>query len=209
MGRDICRWGKAGGLHIFSQVFFYLLWTQQRGIYADEVGFVKCFQVFPLWFCLNTQISVSNPRQSQRVKLNQRQIFRLNFLNWRKFLTKLPNLFDKIPICIWFCTLQVQDKSWNSISGQFWTQFCINTGQQKMHKNNLSLSKNAFWYFQSSPSCAWKLLYRPASAYYIRASNRGNSHSTTGIGSFWVSLVKINLRALTSWYNVQPLSTSV
>ena len=125
-GEGYMQMREGGWLAYFFQVFFYLLWTQQRGIYADEVGFVKCFQVFPLRFCLNTQISVSNPRQSQRVKLNQRRIFRLNFLNWRKHLTKLPNLFDKIPICIWFCTLQVQDNSWNSISGQFWTQFCIN-----------------------------------------------------------------------------------
>ena len=160
-----------------------------------QMRWVLCFQVSPLWFCLNSQVSVSNPRQSQRVKLNQRQIFRLNFLNWRKYLTKLQNLFDKIPICIWFCTLQVQDKSWNSISGQFWTQFCINTGQQKMHKNNLSLSKNAFWYFQSSPSCAWKLLYRPASAYYIRASNRGNIWGHWHLGTMF-NLLQPTLRIL-------------
>ena len=71
-----------------SQVFLHIsgfllpsLDSAERYIYADEVGFVKCFQVFPLWFCLNSQISVSNPRQSQMVKLNQRQIFRLNCIN--------------------------------------------------------------------------------------------------------------------------------
>ena len=67
--------------YFFSGFLLPSLDSAERYIYADEVGFVKCFQVFPLWFCLNTQVSVSNPRQSQRVKLNQRQIFRLNFLN--------------------------------------------------------------------------------------------------------------------------------